>query len=75
MPKPDAEEFSRILLWNICGLRSDLRLMVQMFARSIEANPKKADEIYARWIAQSIEIQTKLFEDALDSAGIPPAKD
>ncbi len=73
--KPDAEEFSRILLWNICGLRADLRLMLQMSARSIEPDVRKADELYLSWIRETIAIQTKFYEDALDRVGIPPAKD
>jgi len=73
--KPDAEEFSRILLSHVCGLRADLRVMMQMFARSIEPDSAEADKIYAKWIEQALETQKKLYEAALDRVGIRPEED
>lgn len=73
--KPDAEEFSRILLWDLCGLRAEMRIMLQMFARSIEPDIKKADSIYAGWILQTVAMQKKLYKEAVDKVGIPPSKD
>lgn len=73
--KPDAEEFSRIILWDLCGLRAEMRIVMSMFARSVEPDIAKADAIYARWIEQSVELQKKLYAEAVDRVGIQPSKE
>ena len=58
--RPDPEEFARKLLWHLSGMRAEMRVMLHMFARQIEPDIKKADEIYVKWIAQSVVTQKKL---------------
>jgi hypothetical protein len=73
--KPDAEEFARKLLWHLSGIRAEMRIMLHMFARHIEPDIKKADALYEKWIGQSVATQRKLYEEALETVGIPKAKD
>jgi hypothetical protein len=72
---PDAEEFSRTILWHLCGLRAESRMILQMLSRSIEPDIKKADEIYFRWIAQTLETQRKFYDESAERIGIQPAKE
>jgi hypothetical protein len=71
---PNPEEFGRKVLWHLCGVRAEMRVMLSMFARSIEQDIKKADEIYVGWITQALATQEKLYKEALEMVGIPKPK-
>jgi hypothetical protein len=47
--------------------------MLQMFARHIEPDVKKANAIYVEWALSAGAIQRKLYAEALLKAGIPQA--
>ena len=49
--------------------------MLQMFARHIEPDVQKANEIYREWAMSAGVIQRKLYAEALLKAGIPIAPD
>jgi len=72
--KPDAEEFARKLLWHLCGLRAESRMVLHMLARHCEPDIKAADAICANWIAQASETQKKLYDEATKAAAIPRSK-
>jgi hypothetical protein len=74
-PTPDPEEFGRKVLWHLCGMRAEMRVMLQMFSRQIEPDIKKADELYVNWIKQTLATQKKFYDEALAEVGIPPSKE
>lgn len=75
MNKPNPEEFGRQILWHLCGLRADLRVVMQMMSRQAEPDISKADEICRKWTEGALKIQRAHYEQALKKAGIPPSQD
>lgn len=73
-PNPDPIKFSREVLWHLCGMRAETRVMLQMMSRLIEADVNKANAMYLEWIAQTVSTQQKFFAVALEQIGIPPAE-
>jgi hypothetical protein len=72
---PDPKEFAREVLQNICGLRAEMSVLLQMFARHIEPDIKKADAIYVDWMRRAGEVQKKLYLEALGNVGVSPTKE
>jgi hypothetical protein len=72
---PDPQEFGRKVLWNLCGMRAEMRILLQVFSKHITPDLKEADAIYAGWITQALATQRKFYDEALEAVGIPQAKD
>jgi hypothetical protein len=73
-PKPNAEEFVRKTLFYICGIESQMIIMMHMMARQCEPDIKKADKIFEDWMAAARVQHKKLYEEALKEIGIPHSK-
>lgn len=52
-----------------------MRVMLHMFARQIEPDIKKADDLYQTWIKKTVETQRKFYGQALEDVGIPPSEE
>ncbi len=75
MPKPDAEEFARKLLWHVSGLRAQVRNLHMMFARFLAAESGHDEkEVQAKWNKDCKAQQEQLYLQALEEVGIPPNK-
>lgn len=74
-PRPNPEEFGREVLWHLCGARAEMRILLNMFARHVEPDISKADELYADWIKKAVETQQKFYDEGLERVGIPPSKE
>ncbi len=74
-PNPDPQEFGRKVLWHLCGVRAEVRVMLHVLSRYIEPDIKKADELYVKWINQTVATQEKSYKEALAQVGIPPSKE
>jgi hypothetical protein len=72
--RPDPEEFGRQILWHLCGMRAEMRVMLHMFSRHIEPDIKKADKLYVSWIKQTLATQDKFYNEALEEVRIPKSK-
>ncbi|MDR3459760.1 MAG: hypothetical protein P4N60_20215 [Verrucomicrobiae bacterium] len=73
MPKPDAEEYARKVLWHICGLRADVRHMQAKLAEyaSMESGvPSKT--ILLKWQSDCQASQNEIYLDAVRDIGLPP---
>ena len=75
MSKPNPEEFARQVLWPLCGVEAVSQVILQMFARHVESDVQKANELYLQWASEAGKIQRKLYVEALSKAGIPIAQD
>lgn len=73
-PSPDAEEFGRKVLWHLCGMRAEMRVMLQMFSRQVEPDVTKADDLYVSWINQTLATQQKFYDEALEMVRIQKSK-
>ena len=76
MPKPNAEEFAKHVLWYLCGVQAQLReveahLAFQASARSGVAVEKILDEASARRLL----LQNELFDEAMKRSGLSPGQD
>lgn len=52
-----------------------MRILLNMFARHVEPDISKADELYADWIKKAVETQQKFYDEGLERVGIPPSKE
>lgn len=72
--KPDPNEFARKVLWQLCGLRSELRHHRIMQARQMGLESGDSEEdIMKAWDRQTEKLARELYLDAAQAAGIPPA--
>jgi len=71
-PPPDPNEFARKMLFYICGLESQLIIMMQMMARQCEPDIDKANQLFLVWSEAALVQHKKLYEEALKEIGIPP---
>lgn len=72
---PDPQQFARTVLWQLCGLRAEMRVLLQTLSRQIEPDIQKADAIYAGWMEKTLATQTKFFKQALKDVWTPPPKE
>ena len=73
MPTPTAEEYARALLWNICGLRSEIYRVsndVDAIRKKLKILPhlQKIDDS----LKEEMKMQKKLYRDACKRAGLTP---
>jgi len=75
MPDPDQEEFAREVLWQISGLRAELRHFRIQFARFMaHQSGFDEEEVIAKWTADCDALQKKIYLEALEDTGVSPAK-
>lgn len=75
MPNADPNEFARKVLWNLCGIRAEVRHLRSMLARQQAAESGiPEDAIMQKWNATTAEMQKQAYIDAMKEVGIPPVK-
>ena len=67
-PKPDAEEYARNMLWQICGLRAQVSIMMQMMTRQLTPDVRKANEIFSDWMKDAAKLQAKHYTQQATAA-------
>lgn len=67
MPKPDAEQFARILLWHISGLRADVCQLQDQVAE-LKGEQPTASRAVRKKLNQ--KMRETLFLEALREAGL-----
>lgn len=67
--KPDPEQFARIVLWHLSGLRAE---MVELQTRVAMLQPPVPDEEIARRQNEVNALAKKTYEEALKVAGLWP---
>lgn len=74
MAKPDAEQFSRVVLWHLAGLRADVaEVQMQLLALETQAHGGLIQEAKQKARTQmNHELRDRLYREALEAAKIPP---
>jgi hypothetical protein len=70
MKKPDAEQFARIVLWNLASIRADV---VEFHTRlaMLEGKPP-SDESFQEQIEKTRALRDKIYFESLKVVGIDP---
>jgi hypothetical protein len=72
MPKPDAEQFARIVLWHLAGIRADLIEMhsdiAQLQGRIAHYPSEKVRK------ADNLKVRNDLYREALNATGLDSSR-
>ena len=70
MAKPNSEQFARVVLWHLAGLRAEMAELHARLAR-MEAEPLSGEEL-KKWQDRTNQLRDKTFLEALKVAEIEP---
>ena len=74
MPTPNAEQFARVLLWHLCGLRveiASLKAEIDGLKHDLGKSPDQTN--VKESIQADYETQLKLYQDGCKDAGLSTA--